>query len=151
MNMFSLSETEFNNLQSVRRQLNLVSGLLCAHGADSSLFFAEDLNEFLISQVTAMRTVIGAVEARYELECDGPSLDYRHWLYALRVAGGYAHLTPTGSEIMVTEALTKAAQIDPDMNQVLEYWFDVIGHGPLPVTSPKVSKPAVRKRKAVTA
>lgn len=151
MNMFSLSEVEYNALQSVRGQLNLVSGLLCAKGANSSLFDAEDLNDFLSKQVDSMRGVMRAVEERYDLERDTPCVNYTHWLYAIRIAAGDANLTPMGSEARVTEALMQAARIDPDMHQALDVWREVLGYKQKPEPTAPAKKTAQRKRDKLTA
>ena len=146
MNQFTLSETEYNDLGSVRSQLNLVAGLLCAKGANSSLFDAEDLLEFLSKQADSLRSVIRAVDKRYELKINTPPIDYTHWVYALRIAAGDAIHTPIGAEVSVTKALTQAAQIDPDMNQALAVWIDVLGQEQVPVPNAAAKKPVKRKR-----
>lgn len=146
-NKFALSETEYKNLESVRGQLNLVSDLLCASGADSSLFAAADLLEFLSKQVESLRGVIRAVDARYELQQNTQPVNYTHWMYALRIAAGDALHTPMGAENRVTEALRTAARIDDDMSQALGVWLDVLGReGSVPAAPAPAKKSAPRKR-----
>ncbi|TXT37428.1 MAG: hypothetical protein FD135_3604 [Comamonadaceae bacterium] len=152
MNMFQVSEAEYNALQSVRGQLNLVSCLLCATGSNSSLFNAEDLNEFLGKQVDAMRGVMRAVDARYEEQRGEGLPDYRHWNYALKIASGDRIHTPQGAEKLVLEGLMKAARIDADMSGVIALWLEILDkQKPAQEVTAPAKKPAQRKRDKMAA
>lgn len=152
MNMYSLSETEYNSLESVRGQLNLVSDLLCAVGANSSLFTAGDLNEFLIKQVDALRAVIRSADARYEASKEEGQLNWTHWTYALKIASGDAMHTPNNAERYVLDGLLKASRIDEDMNSVTALWLEILDkQKTAPTTTAPAKKPAQRKRDKLTA
>lgn len=151
-NQFALSEDEYNSLGSVRDQINLVAGLLCAKGADSSLIDAEGLLAFLSKQADEMRAVIRAVDKRYEAQREEGQLNWLHWSYALSIASGDRIHTPSGSERFVLEGLVKAANIDEGMSSVLTQWFEIMDkqkQTPAPTEQPK--KPAQRKRDKLAA
>lgn len=152
MNMFSLSETEYNSLESVHDQINLVSGLLCAKGANSSLIDADGLLAFLSKQVEVMHGVIRAVDARYELQREEGQLNWLHWSYALQIASGDRTHTSSNSERFVLNGLVKAANIDEGMSGVVAQWLEIMDkQKPAPAPTPPTKKPAQRKRDKLTA
>lgn len=147
MNHYSLSETEYNALEAVRGQLNLVSDLLNAVGANSSLFEAGDLNEFLSKQVYALREVIRSLDARYEASREEGQLNWTHWTYALKIASGDANHTPNHAERHVLDGLVKASLIDEDMKSVAALWLVILDkQKPTPEHTATAKKPAQRKR-----
>lgn len=152
MNMFPLSEAEYNSLESVHDQINLVSGLLCAKGANSSLIDAEGLLAFLSKQVETMRGVIRAVDARYEAQREDGQLNWLHWSYALKIASGDSIHTPSGAEQYVREGLVHAAKFDENMSGVLVQWLEIMGkQKPAPAPTAPAKKPAPRKREKLAA
>ena len=62
---YQISENELNQLQSVRGQIGLVEGLLCAKDVHPALFEASDLHEFLSAQTNTLLGVIKEIEQRY--------------------------------------------------------------------------------------
>lgn len=147
MTIFALSETEYNTLESVRGQLSLVSDLLNAVGASSSLFTASDLNEFLFKQADALRAVIRALDARYKAQRDERQLNWLHWEYALKIASGDIMNTPSGAEKHVLDGLTKASLIDEDMSGVIDLWLEILNkQKAAPAPAAPAKKPAPRKR-----
>ncbi len=147
MNYFALSETEYNALQAVRGQLNLVSGLLCAVGAESSLFDASDLNDFVSKQVDDLRAVIRALDARYEAQRDERKLNWLDWTYALKIASGDAIHTPRDAGRYVLDGLVKASLTDEDFGSVITLWIELLDKQKSTSTHAAIAKkPAPRKR-----
>ncbi|MES2947517.1 MAG: hypothetical protein V4858_03150 [Pseudomonadota bacterium] len=145
MNHFTISEDEYNRINAVRGQLGLICGLLCARDANSALFDASDLNDFISAQHDTIRNVVKAVDARYEARQEDGQLNYLHWTYALKIASGDSIHTPNGSEKYVMEGLAKAYRMDADMGHVMELWIGILQkQRPAPMAAAK--KPAPRKR-----
>jgi hypothetical protein len=152
MNMFSLSENEYNTLESVCNQIDLVVGLLCAKGADSSLIDAAGLLAFLSKQTEEMRAVRRSLDTRYEAQREEGQLNWLHWCYALKIASGDSIHTPSGSEKFVLEGLAKAATIDEGMSSVLTQWLEIMDkQKPAPAPTEQPKKPAQRKRDKLAA
>ena len=90
---YQITEDELNQLQSVRGQIGLVEGLLCANGADSNLFNATDLYEFLAAQTATLLRTIKGIEQRQELMRDAGTR------FDPDVVGTLVHLVRTGDVI----------------------------------------------------
>lgn len=123
---YQITEDELNQLQSVRGQIGLVEGLLCANGADSNLFNATDLYEFLAAQTATLLRTIKGIEQRQELMRDAPQVTAPDLAHMIRILRGKESNTPTGSEIRITDALVKCAAIDESMQMPLDAWLDAL-------------------------
>ena len=169
---YALTEEEYYKLDSVRGQLNLVCCLLTAKGADSNLYNAEDLYEFMATQTNTLKAVKSSVDDRYEAGNDRENvMNWTDWSRIIGVVSGRD--TMTGGQLKdMTRKLQRCVQADPDMAHVLTAWMEVMTQGgTLPFTleptstdgfnirfeplSPVVSKPAAtgskQSRKAKTA
>lgn len=126
---YVLTEPEYYQLDSVRGQLNLVAGLLSAKGANSSLYDASDLNEFLAAQTDTLKAVTSSVDARYEACNDrGNVMHWTDWSRIIGVVSGRD--TMTGGQLKdMTRKLQRCVQADPDMQHVLSAWMDVMTQG----------------------
>ena len=123
---YQISENELNQLQSVRGQIGLVEGLLCAKDVHPALFEASDLHEFLSAQTTTLLGVIEKIEQRYELMRTDPRLHGFHLAHMIRILRGQANYTPANSEARISEALAKCAAIDEGMQTALNAWLDAL-------------------------
>ncbi|QSI33324.1 hypothetical protein GNX71_28670 [Variovorax sp. RKNM96] len=70
MNTYTITEAEFNQLESVRGQLRLVGDLLSVPEGTRANFDAADLSDFLGAQETTVTSLMHAAESRFDQERD---------------------------------------------------------------------------------
>lgn len=153
---YQITESEYNQIAAVRGQIGLVSGLLTATGANANLYDAEDLQEFLAAQEDSLRGVLHATEERYQLQHDeGAALTWIDWMTVIRTLSGADN--PPGYMLAdISTKMEKAAQVNPDMRNVLKAWSlalvqvleGVASAGPASDSAghPSAKKPSSRKR-----
>lgn len=119
---YQITESEYNQIAAVRGQIGLVSGLLTATGANANLYDAEDLQEFLAAQEDSLRGVLHATEERYQLQRDeGAALTWIDWMTVIRTLSGADN--PPGYMLAdISTKMERAAQVNPDMRNVLKAW-----------------------------
>lgn len=156
---YQLSENEFFALESCMRQLDFITDL-CSNISGSPSISVDGLQSFLCAQQETLHATTKAAEERHQaqtvLDHEQGAMRYFDWVYALRIARGDALHTPVGAEQRITERLTKAAQVDGDMRQVLTEWLAILGAQAPTAAAPKAPKapraPAKpRKRERLTA
>lgn len=126
---YTLTEAEFNKLDAVRGQLNLVAGLLTANGATQNLFDALDLYEFLAAQVGTLKSVLQTLNQRYDAEQDeNNSLSWIDWHNMLQVVSGRRAMRK-GDLTKLGQKLQNCVSVNPDMAYVFDLWKDVMTNG----------------------
>ena len=153
---YQITEDELNQLQSVRGQLGLVEGLLCATGANSNLFDASDLQEFISAQSTALLSAIKGIEERYELMRTTPKLKATDLVDMIHILRGKEKFASPNSPVRLAQTFEQCAAIDEGMQRVLLVWLDaLVDLGEEQRTAakkPAPTKPAVpRKRERLVA
>ncbi len=123
---YQITEDELNQLQSVRGQLGLVEGLLCATGANSNLINASDLQEFISAQLTALLNAIKGIEQRFELMRDAPQVNTQDLASMIHVLRRQHNRTAPNAAVRITQTFKKCAAVDADMQHVLEVWVDAL-------------------------
>lgn len=150
---YQISEGEFNILESVRDQLDLVIGLLAVDGVEMGAITSSSLYSFLEGRRGQLQGVIEALEKRYvvqrEMDAWQGAMLYFDWMHALQIASGDTRYTPNGTEARIQEKLRRASQIDPNMGHVLDAWNKALArqYGPQPTTPVASPKPPAKPRK----
>lgn len=123
---FTISEDECNVLDSVRGQLNLVSGLLTAKDSGSSHYNASDLCAFLSAQTDSMKSVLQRVDERYKVERnEDAQMSLLDWLLVIQHTSGTIQLH-TDKIKRITEKMRKLAEVNPDMACILDAWIGAL-------------------------
>jgi hypothetical protein len=126
---YTITEHEFQALDAVRGQLNLVAGLLTAKGADANLYDTSDLYDFLATQADTIKSLLKAFDQRYDLSQDeNNSLSMIDWHNMLQVVSGRRAM-PNRDLKMLGKKLQNSTMVDPDMNYVLKLWKDLMTNG----------------------
>ena len=127
---YTMTEGEYNRLESVRGMLGLVRGLLAASEIDLSYFGSTDLEHFVSTQHSEIDSVLKELQARQDaqraIEKEAGAMQSWDWMHALRIARGEGRRTPTGAEARITQRLAVLADGDESMAAVLSEWRDLL-------------------------
>lgn len=131
---FTITEDEYNVIDSTRGQLNLVAGLLTCNGADPTQYNASDLCDFLSAQIDGLKTVLHAVNNRHELAGVSDNvLTATDWKHIIQTISGKCVLR-WGEVRELTRKMQRNVLADPDMQGVFDAWAAVLTQdGKLPL------------------
>lgn len=123
---YAITEDEYNAIQSVRGQLNLVCGLLGAKGSNSALFESSDLYDFLSAQSDTITKILKNADERYAAARDeNNTLNAVEWSNIIAVVSG--HRAMRGVDLKrLGRKLQNSVKVDPDMAHVFSTWQDVM-------------------------
>lgn len=144
---YTLSEDQYNAIDSAKCQLSLVSGLLSGAGRSSDLYTPVELQCFLGAQVDSLQAVIVNVDERYKVEReDGAQMSLLDWLAVIEYMSGT--VPPHAAQLKgITDKMNKSAGLNPDMARVLDAWIGALVSKPNGVAEPAVAgAPKARKR-----
>lgn len=137
---YELTDAEFSRLEMVLDQLDLTKSLLMLVD-DTSLDCvpSRGLFAFLCAREEEMRAVLRSSQERADAEVEAMRMSPNMWQMALRIARGDALHTPSGAEASVRDRLEHEAEINPEMQPVLEEWLEVLETTPdaKPVRAPR--------------
>lgn len=126
---YIITEDEYNKLDAVRGQLSLICGLLSAKGADSNLFDASDLYDFMGAQADTLTAVKDTIYDRYEAAKNPENvLSTWDWVNIIHVVSGRRSLTG-GDLRKIGIKLENCVKADPDMELIRRTWIDVMTMG----------------------
>ena len=123
---YAITEDEYNVIQSVRGQLNLICGLLTAKGSNSALFESSDLYDFLAAQYDTINNVLKTADERHDAAKDENNrMSWFDWADILEVISG--HQPMRGVDLKkLGRKLQNCAKVDPDMSRVFRTWQAVM-------------------------
>lgn len=176
---YAITEDEYNVIQSVRGQLNLICGLLTAKGSNSALFESSDLYDFLAAQSDTITKVLKSADERHDASSDANNrMEWFDWANLIEVVSGYRAMQGVDLK-KIGRKLQNCANVDPDMGAVFRTWQAVMTSDgerpfslepsstdgfhiqfpvraavieePAPAPSAPAKKPAQRKRDKLTA
>lgn len=147
---YQISEDEYNSLESLNNQLDLVAGLLSVADFDLGAITSTDLFAFVNARSGDLARVLNAASERHSLQLEQEKqqgvMSWVDWLFALRLASGDALHTPGNAGQSITDKLTMAARIDEDMKRVLAEWHAALDRAGSQLRPQAEPQPKTRKR-----
>lgn len=123
---FQLTEDEYNAMESVMCQLNMMADMCLAAKGLETPCSPDDLGQFLTAQVSSLGNLRRSMNNRHELTTEGPSgMAWFDWVHALTIAGVGYNGVPKDAKDKIDDALSHMAQVDPDYDRVLKTWVDI--------------------------
>lgn len=123
---FQITEDEYNTMESVMCQLNMMADMCLAVKGLETPCSPDDLGQFLTAQVSSLGNLRRSMNDRHELTTEGPSgMAWFDWVHALTIAGVGYNGVPRDAKDKIDDALSHMAQVDPDYDRVLKTWVDI--------------------------